>query len=846
MSAISTISYCKYFNSQKDVHTVSHDDLDSNSIDIKYFIEILKNPEVIRPYFDFDEHDINNKQDWDEFIAELDRLSNSLGPYCIAGYTTNKELHDITGLQYYETIKGLPVDKEPKKISMHVVFYEAAVKTNDWLEIVKKNSQYEQPKFNYDHDVYKLKSSQLMRHPLSYKPYKPQEVIQCSGNIIVPENAKNSYACITPKGDETALELDEYDDVFPKMTTVDDAKVDKLFEKHDMKKVVKPRDDNVVIEEDLDDIHTIMSVAVSGSTFGHDDSIKDLMLYIPKNNYEMFMNVYKEYYNKVAHKTEEDLDKVYQDTVAKHRAKGFCQVMSNIKNKYYEVYNGDKINELKELSKEKLEKAAEDDKTLLDNYKRFMKSWYNIVNEYFDNYDYIHTSATEERLLQKEVTLKRYNIQLSKTYKRLYARKVLYICNDGYIYRKNDSTNVYRTLDNKAFKLTLKRIYQLNKVDDAFMNSLKVFKAEAILESHDGLVYPKYRDMKYDYSLTDEEFATFCNAYRSTFKNQKCADFAVKLLIQDIASGFHDNSFNIKFYYGTGGNNKDCETCIYENIIGVHDLVFKTHDFKVLADEKNKCIVSSLYVQFNEMPATSPEKFMEFVNALKNYNESGFVKTRALYRDFETIETNIRFQCNTNNMLLRDWLLRGANDAIKRRFFVAERVHSDEWSDWLYLFCHDVKKCRALKMYIVNNKDKLYTEKLNNNSMLKFWHDNHELYDIYTESDKIDLNDRLKQSLNNCYCPVAKRTAKADTTTFAVNISEWHREYKQFEKSIKLADFKSLVIEHLTLCKTAYISDNGSFKRVYDKYLFASSEFIDFLNSSIVNSVGNDQIDCDC
>ena len=84
MSAISTISYCKYFNSQKDVHTVSHDDLDSNSVDIKYFIEILKNPEVIRPYFDFDEHDINNKQDWDEFIAELDRLSNSLGPYCIA------------------------------------------------------------------------------------------------------------------------------------------------------------------------------------------------------------------------------------------------------------------------------------------------------------------------------------------------------------------------------------------------------------------------------------------------------------------------------------------------------------------------------------------------------------------------------------------------------------------------------------------------------------------------------------------------------------------------------------------------------------------------------------------
>ena len=54
-----------------------------------------------------------------------------------------------------------------------------------------------------------------------------------------------------------------------------------------------------------------------------------------------------------------------------------------------------------------------------------------------------------------------------------------------------------------------------------------------------------------------------------------CADLAFKLMIQDIASGFHDNSGIIKFYYGKGGNNNDCETSVYENIIGCTDLVFK-------------------------------------------------------------------------------------------------------------------------------------------------------------------------------------------------------------------------------------------------------------------------------
>ena len=123
MKSINVINYCKYFNKQNDVSTISHDELDQ--MGIEYFVEIIKNPDVIRPYFDFDELEINDQNDWNDFIDELDRLSEAFdSDYCIAGYTTDKALHEITGLKYYENIIGLPADKEAKRLSMHVVYYD--------------------------------------------------------------------------------------------------------------------------------------------------------------------------------------------------------------------------------------------------------------------------------------------------------------------------------------------------------------------------------------------------------------------------------------------------------------------------------------------------------------------------------------------------------------------------------------------------------------------------------------------------------------------------------------------------------------------------------------------------
>jgi hypothetical protein len=365
----------------------------------------------------------------------------------------------------------------------------------------------------------------------------------------------------------------------------------------------------------------------------------------------------------------------------------------------------------------------------------------------------------------------------------------------------------------------LKRIYQPKHVGEDFNNKLKVFRGEDLLETDDGLIYPRYRDMNYDCCLTDAEFQEFCTMYKSTFKHECCADLALKIMIQDIASGFRDNSGIIKFYYGTGGNNKTCEYVLYENIIGHNELTFSIHDYKVLADEKNERIVSSLYVQFEEMPAVTSatsEKFTEFINALKNYNECGKVKTRSLFKDFVTINTNIRFQCNTNYPILADTLLENANDAIKRRFLVAERIKSDEHSSNLYLFCHDVNKCRALKMYIKTHAKELYTYKLNTMSMLQFYKDHADIYARAIESTRNDTLDSLAEALKSCPRLYGKRKTTEDEE-FVVDLKEWRTQYNNITREKLLQkQFNELVKDYTDYVKVYYkYTEDDSGSRVY-------------------------------
>lgn len=503
---------------------------------------------------------------------------------------------------------------------------------------------------------------------------------------------------------------------------------------------------------------------------------------------------------------------------------GFCRCITNIKNAYYKAYDYNKIQELRNIAKNKhkLAKMSDGDKQTLNAYRDFAKKYNAIIDEYFDQYDYIHTTANEEKFLKREIAMKKNGEKMSKQYKRLYVRKVLYMANTSYLYRKNLSETKAYANSTDSFHNTIKRIYDISTINNEFNKKLKVFTDEDLLESDDGSIYPRYRDLSYDTCLTDGEWTEFVTAYKSTFKHSECADFAVKIMIQDIASGFHDNSTIIKFYYGTGGNNKDCETCIYENIINNIDLVFKTHKFDVLAEEKNKDVVSCLYVQFNEMPQSSKDKFMDLVNALKNYNETGKVKTRGLYQSFVTINCNVRFQCNTNNTLLRNWLLDGCNNAIKRRFFVAERVHSDEYSDWLYDFCHDVERCRALKMYIKTHADTLYTEKLNSNSMLKFFNAHGDIYRKYTEARVDEEFEALKDALCLCSCPLGTRQ-KDKKELYTVKVKEWFAVYVKANPQTKCTEksFRSNVEEYLD-----YVNGSVNGKLVTKMYFVTDERLI--------------------
>ena len=465
-------------------------------------------------------------------------------------------------------------------------------------------------------------------------------------------------------------------------------------------------------------------------------------------------------------------------------------------------------------------KLTEEEQAELDDYETFIASHRTVVNVYFRFYDYIHTTANEKKFLQR--CLNCYKCH-TKFYTKCYVRKMLYIANEKYLYRKTLYDTQTKSLDSSSFKIYLKRVFKgIGDIGEKFNSKLKVFHSEDLLESSDGLVYPRFRDLDFKECLTNDEFSTFITAYKSTFKDQCCADFAVKILIQDIASGFHDNSSIIKFYYGSGGNNKDCETCIYENIINNHDLVFKTSNFDVLADEKNKSVVTSLYVQFNEMPANNKDKFNVFINALKNYNECGKQTTRGLFENFTTVNTNIRFQCNTNHPMLRDWLLDNANDAIKRRFFVAERVHSDQWSDWLYEFTHNENKCKALKMYIKDNSDELYTEKLNSMKMLQFYKDNADIYAKYIEAKANDEFEELKQALCCSGCVKGKRT-KDSEDMFVVNVRAWYECFVDGNKK-KCSEslFRSKVNQYISYEKNCYI-DN---KRTANKYFIINDELI--------------------
>lgn len=832
-----TIQYFNHFTRiiglTDKINTITHKELDkqNNEFFNQGFAETLPQEGYRRLYFDVEINEYISDEWLEDIINSLNDLAVTLNTtFAACGYTNNKNIIK----QYINSSnirKHLMLEYKKDSEIKHVVSFHAYFKkvfeVKDIFKVFSEYKDYLLLEKGVDFSVYKSeKKEQLFRHPFARKVNNSFKAINTEIDFTAFENSfKASDLIATPDGTEPK---GTYQELYN--AVVDDIEVKMKAKKTEQTKT-KTEDEDEEEEEDEDEDDTVkccevLLKAVCDEGFKRKQTMHDVVAFLPRSKDEdinrSFVEAYKRLYNKAKHNTPENIEELHMKL--KH-CNGFLTCMSNIKNKYFEKHGYEHIMQLVNTKAAKL-KLTEKDQAELDGYETFIARHRSLVNTYFRFYDYIHTTANEKKFLQRCLSSNKCH---TKFYTQNYVRKMLYIANEKYLYRKTLYETQPKSLDSSSFKIYLKRVFKgIGDIGEKFNSKLKIFHNEDLLESRDGLVYPRYRDLDYNEVLTNDEFKTFETAYKATFKDQCCADFAFKILIQDIASGFHDNSSIIKFYYGTGGNNKDCETCIYENIINNNDLVFKTSNFEVLADEKNKNVVSSIYVQFNEMPANNKDRFDVFINALKNYNECGKQTTRGLFENFTTINTNIRFQCNTNHPMLRDWLLDNANDAIKRRFFVAERVHSDRWSDWLYNFTHDEDRCKALKMYIKNNADELYTEKLNSMSVLQFYKDHEELYAKYTEAKANDEFEELKEALCCSGCVRGKRT-KDGEDMFVVNVREWYTHFIDGnKKKCSESTFRSKVNQYISYEKNCYIDND----RASGKYFITNDELIQALNEN--------------
>ena len=141
-------------------------------------------------------------------------------------------------------------------------------------------------------------------------------------------------------------------------------------------------------------------------------------------------------------------------------------------------------------------------------------------------------------------------------------------------------------------------------------------------------------------------------------------------------------------------------------------------------------------------------------------------------------------------------MLDDADIAIKRRFFVAERVSlPEEDGKWLYDFCHSPKSCKALQTYIKKHADTLYTKKLNNNDMLNFFNEHADLYVKYTDT-VVDTEKELLIEAVKCSSVHKGKHGKKDTeVSWYVDMKDWYQRFKERNPTVKwtFETFKSLV-----------------------------------------------------
>lgn len=224
---------------------ISFDEINSYDFS-KGFTEYLISEDMVHLYFDFDS--ISSEDEFLSVFNWLESLSSVFGKFSYGGYCNNDEMQEI-GFRRF--------DEGDHYLSMHVVFYETAIKTVDLQKIMKHT---EKKGFSTkgvhklcDPNVYKLVSKkegqtirQLFRHVLADKIYKIGDPKNKLNHGFICEDGKPFMQIVQVRGDEKVIERCEWSKLF-EVKDLNNCAVENV----NVEKVIPAKDDDIEVNNEL-------------------------------------------------------------------------------------------------------------------------------------------------------------------------------------------------------------------------------------------------------------------------------------------------------------------------------------------------------------------------------------------------------------------------------------------------------------------------------------------------------------------------------------------------------------------------------------------------------------------
>ena len=224
---------------------ISFDDIDKYDFNSHSFIEVIKSPDYVHLYFDFDslltleekqrEKDNKNKaineiiitddeqlKRFDTVIQWLGSLKPVFGEYSLGGYTSNEDIKNKYHLRLYKEGNHF--------ISVHVVYYQTMLKASELEEIMKHTAKqgfiYDGINQFADPNVYSIVKhdngkggTRKFRHVLSDKIFTTNKNDKYnksnkSNHGFIINDLKPSTQIIQVRGDEKIINRNEWSNLF--------------------------------------------------------------------------------------------------------------------------------------------------------------------------------------------------------------------------------------------------------------------------------------------------------------------------------------------------------------------------------------------------------------------------------------------------------------------------------------------------------------------------------------------------------------------------------------------------------------------------------------------------------